>query len=101
MGLNEFSDMSEDDFESLLPKIDYTEDDQGFLNTEKYPQVEYTATDDDNLPEPINWVEKGYVTSVKQTDQDCLVASYAFAAADTVEALYKDQTGNLVELSTK
>jgi len=37
MGLNEFSDMSEDDFESLLPKIDYTEDNQGFLNTEKYP----------------------------------------------------------------
>ena len=88
MGLNEFSDMTEDDFDQLLPKIDYS-DMNAFLAKEQYPKVEYTASDVDNLPESVNWIKKGFVTNVKKTEKDCLVASYAFAAADTVEALYK------------
>ena len=94
-GLNQWSDMTEDDFGNI-PIVEKSE---AFLAKDEYPPVELLG--DVELPESINWVERGYITGVKETDYDCTVASYAFAAADTVEALYKKQTGRLQELSTK
>ena len=58
---------------------------EGFLSTSNYPQVTYS--DDVELPRSINWVTKGDITPVKETDYDCTVGSYAFAAADRLPTL--------------
>lgn len=89
--------MTEEDFD-IIPDLEMPA--ESFLEKPAYPQAEY-SDDIDQLPESINWVDQGYITPVKETDYDCTMASYAFAAADTVEALYYAQTGRLVNLSTK
>ena len=79
--------MSEEDFEDLLPKIDINKT-ESFLGKQQYPQVDYTDVYANDLPKPINWTDKGYITPVKKTEEKCLGAHYAFAAADAVEAHY-------------
>ena len=47
-----------------------------------------------DLPTKINWYTEGYVTGVRSYPKNCGAASYALAAADMVEALYKKKNPN-------
>ena len=42
-----------------------------------------------NLLDSIDWHDQGYVTGVREYPKSCAHASYALAAADMLEALYK------------
>jgi len=93
VGINKFSDMSGEEFKkqylSPKPLVDV-------------PQKIKAVKGD--WPDSINWVEKGYVTGVKdQDDQDghyvACAACWAFSATGTMEAAHYGKTGELVSLS--
>jgi len=94
VGLNKFSDLTAEEFKqkylSSMPMMSAVER----ISTD--PMV--------TIPETINWVEKGYVTEVKdQDDQNgtyvACAACWAFSATGTMEAAHFGQTGELISLS--
>ncbi|KAH9293933.1 hypothetical protein KI387_040856, partial [Taxus chinensis] len=89
LGLNEFSDLSHEEFKSkYLGRLMKT----GPKNISlRYLQVA------DNLPDAVDWRKKGAVTDVKN-QQQC-GACWAFSAIAWVEAIIKIVTGNLISLS--
>ncbi|KAL0322813.1 UNVERIFIED_CONTAM: Cysteine protease XCP2 [Sesamum angustifolium] len=92
LGLNEFADMSHDEFKNMylglktdqLPKRD--ESHQEF----KYRDVE-------SLPKSVDWRKKGAVTRVK--NQGSCGSCWAFSTVAAVEGINQIATGNLTELS--
>jgi len=94
VGVNKFSDMTGEEFKkqylSQIPLMDA-------------PALSKEQLGND-WPDSINWVEKGYVTGVKdQDDQNgkyvACSACWAFSATGTMEAAHFGQTGKLVSLS--
>merc|ERR1711973_62660 len=95
VGLNKFSDMTPEEFkrEDLAP----------IPLMDKAPQRISTQSPT-GLPKHINWADKGYVTGVKdQDDQNgtyvACAACWAFSATGTMEAAHFGQTGELISLS--
>jgi len=95
VGINKFSDMSGDEFKKqYLSPIPLTQT----------PPQKIKSGVKGDWPDSINWVEKGYVTGVKdQDDQDgkyvACAACWAFSATGTMEAAHYGKTGQLVSLS--
>jgi len=95
VGINKFSDMTPEEFKrEYLSPIPLTE--------ETIPRISVQVQD--GIPDSINWVEKGYVTGVKdQDDQNghyvACAACWAFSATGTMEAAHFKKTGELVSLS--
>jgi len=95
VGINKFSDMTGEEFKKqYLSPIPLTH--------QAPERITVDAMTD--IPESINWVEKGYVTGVKdQDDQNghyvACAACWAFSATGTMEAAHFGKTGELVSLS--
>lgn len=89
LALNEFSDLTKEEWDKLLPQLKPHNTSMPYLNTTCGGDKQLGCS----LPQSINWKDKGFVTAVKKTKPDCLFASYAFAAADMVEATYFKATG--------
>ncbi|CAJ2675466.1 unnamed protein product [Trifolium pratense] len=51
----------------------------------------------DDIPESINWIEQGAVTSIKEKNR----SSWAFATFATLESAWQIKTGNLISLSAQ
>ena len=88
-GLNQFSDLTEEEFAATY--LTFIPKSQQSLQIESTEQI----SDD----EEINWVEKGYVTSIK--DEGACGACWAFAAIGPLEAMIKQQGKPLVSLSAQ
>jgi len=52
-----------------------------------------------NINASVDWRTKGWVTTVK--DQGNCASCYAFSAVGALEGLYKNLTGNLIDLSVQ
>jgi len=95
VGINKFSDLTPEEFKrEYLSPIPIMED--------ALPKIPVEGLV--GIPDSINWVEKGYVTGVKdQDDQNghyvACAACWAFSATGTMEAAHFDKTGELVSLS--
>lgn len=88
-GLNEFSDMSHDEFSSTMNGYGASNDDNGNAQTHE--------TSDAKIPESIDWRKKGAVTAVRM-QKNCPVC-WAFASCGALEAAHFLKTGDLIPLS--
>ncbi|XP_027918093.1 ervatamin-B-like [Vigna unguiculata] len=92
LGLNKFADMSPEEFaETYLKQIEMPSN----MESRK------VQDDDDcqNLPESVDWREKGAVTEVR--DQGECQSHWAFSVTGAIEGINKIVTGDLVTLSAQ
>nr|4QRG_A Chain A, Papain [Carica papaya]4QRG_B Chain B, Papain [Carica papaya] len=92
LGLNVFADMSNDEF-----KEKYTGSLAGNYTTTELSYEEVLNDGDVNIPEYVDWRQKGAVTPVK--NQGSCGSAWAFSAVSTIESIIKIRTGNLNEYS--
>ena len=87
-GLNQFSDMSDEEFKEVLLSSLLLPDRITASNWSK-PEIE--------VPNDVDWVSKGYVTPVK--NQGRCGSCYSFSATGALEGAWFKKTGKLVSLS--
>ncbi|CAJ1938664.1 unnamed protein product [Sphenostylis stenocarpa] len=93
LGLNKFADMSPEEFaETYLKQIEMPS------NFESR-KVRKDDGDCENLPDSVDWREKGAVTEVR--DQGDCQSHWAFSVTGAIEGINKIVTGNLVTLSAQ
>lgn len=95
MGVNKFTDLSPSEFQNRMLK-NHRKNKTDRNNNYKGRFSSYSPTNHD-IPESIDWVEKGAVTPAK--DQGNCGSCWAFAAVATLEGQYFLTTGELLNFS--
>jgi len=93
LGLNQFADLSHEEFKAtyLGAKLDTKK------RLSKSPSPRYQYSEGENLPESVDWREKGAVAAVK--NQGSCGSCWAFSTVAAVEGINQIVTGNLTSLS--
>ena len=89
LGINNFTDVSRDEFRSMYLK--------GLTKNYHPIKKNYHKYDNSHIPSSIDWRASGLVTDVK--DQGQCGSCWAFSAVGTMEGQHAKKTGNLVSLS--
>ncbi|KAL8143707.1 hypothetical protein V2J09_016739 [Rumex salicifolius] len=95
LGLNKFADLTNDEFRSMYlgAKMDL----QGRRNLKTKRSDRYLFRAGEELPESVDWREKGAVAAVKNQGQ--CGSCWAFSTIAAVEGINQIVTGNLTTLS--
>ena len=89
---NEFTDMTDDEFNQAIGNCTKIPDDEESLTSEVY-----TPRLSKNLPTSVDWRSHGYVTGVK--NQGRCGSCYSFAATGALEGQWRRKHGHLHSLS--
>ncbi|KAI3459928.1 hypothetical protein Pfo_016591 [Paulownia fortunei] len=92
LGLNEFADMSHDEFKKMYLGLKADQ-----LPRRNESPEEFKYRDFENLPKSVDWRKKGAVTRIK--NQGSCGSCWAFSTVAAVEGINQIVTGNLTELS--
>ena len=95
LGHNAYSDWTDDERAHFLSSGIV-----GHLNDHDHVQHHYARLNAEYIPDYINWVEHGAVSSVKHDYSSCS-SSWAHAAIDAIEGDVFLKTGKAVELSAQ
>jgi len=88
MAMNQFGDMTNEEFRATM---------NGFKMSKNAPKSENFQPSNVQIPETVDWRDKGYVTEVK--DQKQCGSCWAFSATGGLEGQHFKQTGKLISLS--
>uniref|UniRef100_A0ACD5UGH7 Uncharacterized protein n=1 Tax=Avena sativa TaxID=4498 RepID=A0ACD5UGH7_AVESA len=91
LGLNRFADLTNEEYRSTYIRA------RSKPARERKLSARYQADEDEELPESVDWRDKGAVVGVK--DQGGCGSSWAFSAIAAVEGINQIVTGQLVSLS--
>lgn len=91
MAINQFGDLTNAEFNEMMNKLRYNP----FASKKQFRR--WSTDIDSEVPDSIDWREKGYVTEVK--DQGNCGACYAFSATGSLEGQHFAKTGQLISLS--
>ncbi|CAN4115130.1 unnamed protein product [Withania somnifera] len=94
LGLTKFADLTNDEYRSIYLGMKSSADRVKLL---KKKSDRYLPKVGDNLPESVDWREKGALVGVK--DQGTCGSCWAFSAVASIEAVNKIVTGDLISLS--
>uniref|UniRef100_A0A1J3EMQ9 Senescence-specific cysteine protease SAG12 n=2 Tax=Noccaea caerulescens TaxID=107243 RepID=A0A1J3EMQ9_NOCCA len=97
MNVNEFSDLTDEEFRATYTGLVIPEGMTGNLTSESSKTVPFRYGDSD-AAESMDWRNEGAVTPVKNQGSSC-GACWAFAAVAAVEGLTKIKTGEILSLS--
>jgi len=89
LGVNQFSDLSADEFKSIYAN--------GKLGTSLYGCKSFSYSESDKLPESVDWRERGVVNPVRNQGQ--CGSCWAFATTANAESAWAIKTGQLLDLS--
>ncbi|EAR85212.1 papain family cysteine protease (macronuclear) [Tetrahymena thermophila SB210] len=94
VGVNQFADLTHEEFKALYTGHKHSKDDDDDDNKNKQPHLPT-----DNLPASFDWRDKGAITPVKV--QNGCGGCWAFSTVQSIEGLYFLKTGKLESLSTQ
>ncbi|GLT51612.1 hypothetical protein SLA2020_250120 [Shorea laevis] len=94
LGLNQFADLTNEEYRTMYlgAKVERKNADAVKVKSDRY-----AAKDSDELPESVDWREKGAVAPVK--DQGQCGSCWAFSTIAAVEGINQIVTGELITLS--
>jgi len=96
VGVNQFTDMTEEELKSFLTMNKKLLYNSHFLRGEVTPQLP-KAYEPQDLPTSVDWRTKGIITGVK--NQGSCGSCWSFGAAECIESMWAQKSGKLVVLS--
>nr|GMD04490.1 senescence-specific cysteine protease SAG39-like [Ipomoea batatas] len=94
LGINQFTDLTNEEFSSTMFC-----DEKASPRPKPSKPVSFLNVSLDQIPDHLDWRERGAVTDVKNQGATCGGSGWAFSVVATIEGIIEIRTGQLISLS--